>query len=460
LKKIEIKSLMDNKRIRDEILRFNNSYFDWRRNRIPFREIIRVREDLLVSSLIESRISGVFSLNYSWINNNVDEDVLQFCKEIVQRQDINKLVRGAFDAVLYGFTPAFVSWRYIDSKIFPVELDFASPEDWECRKGRIVYNNFQTKIVLDDTNKYNIIPIIRNRSDIFPMGEGVIEKLFWHTQYKIGGLEYWTKFSEKYGSPYLVGEADETLEDGTKNVLEQLLARIKSLGWAILPKGIKLTVLEAMGKGASSDIYRDLLQYCREDITLAVLGHTGAAVSTAGKLGGETGAMEVRSDIALSDARIVQEFINTLLSFAVEINFGRAKAAKFEFYARKTGRDIAQRDRLLYGCGVRLTPQYFSDTYGINIDYIDAEKMSAPPFSTQSVAPKSEAYDFAENDADAGGVDSVIDNIRGIIDDCDNYDEAKTRIISDFGSIDETPIAGEIERMLEYAFLLGAQNGN
>ena len=461
MNRTEIKRILENKSIREELLRHNNSYFDFRNEQIPFSELVKVRKHLLVSSLIESRVAGIFNLNYSWDTNDVKENILEFSKTIIKYMGANHLIRGAFDSILFGFIPAFVEWEISEGKIAPKKIDFASPNGWEHHKafGKkpvIRFYDLNKTIELNEENKYNIIPIIRNKSDIFPLGEGVLEKLFWHTQYVIGGLEFWVKFSEKYGSPYIIGETPDNVEDGDISKFEDFLKKIKGLFWGLLPKGFKATILEAHGKGASSDIYKDLLNYCREDIALAVLGHTGAAVSTTGKLGGDNTAMEVRADIAISDANIIQEFVNTLIKYAVEINFGNEKTPEFKFYAEKSGKDIAERDKILHDTGARFTDEYFSDTYGIDIKYFKKEPVGADNIRPQT-SDFSEPASADEAPTPANFFDNIVDSVQKIIDSFSGYSEAEKKLTAQFGSIDGTPIASMLAESLMYANFKGRE---
>ena len=177
-------------------------------------------------------------------------------------------------------------------------------------------------------------------------------------------VDFWVRFGEKYGMPFATafvprgsGEAEYT------KVVDQLTNLIQD-ACAAFPENTKINLLEPQGKSASIDVYERFIRWCNSEMSKAILGHTGALDSTPGKLGSESAALEVRSDIIESDKRRVEQCMNDFNRMACEINFAEKTYPKLslvkEFEVDKT---LAERDKISHEMGWRPTKEYFVNNY-------------------------------------------------------------------------------------------------
>jgi len=447
---LKFQDIFTSRKVREELLRYNNSRFDFSNQKIPFDELLKIRTDLMVSSLIESRLSGIVALKYTLKSDKSDR--VEFVENVLKKIKINSVVRGAFKAVLFGFTPVVLEWETIAGDVVPKKLSYRSPREWRAqnvldRGGQsddLYYTSFDGNVVKASDFPYNIIVVFRNRDDVFPMGEGILEKLFWHIQYKNAGLDFWTKFSEKFGTPYILAEYQEGSDENLLTKAKRLLMNFVGGGWGLLPAGMKPQILEPAGKGQSSDVYKDLLNYCREDISMAILGHTGAAVSTAGKLGGDNTAMSVRDDIALSDSAVIEDFVSNLISKIIELNFADGIGVSFEFYKESANKELAERDKILAACGAKFNKNYFSKTYSISEDFLEDDRPA-------------HVSDFAEDGPDerasADVFEELFDEVEGILQNCETEKEAREKLTNRFSDIDSEPFVTFLANSLTFANL-------
>ena len=143
-------------------------------------------------------------------------------------------------------------------------------------------------------------------------------------------LEGWLAFAEVFGMPLRVGRYPDRYVDDTsaeaKAAIDTLIRAVSGLGSdaaAVLPESMRID-FQAAGSGAGgADLFEKLADRLDKMISKAVLGRSDAADATAGKLGGEQYASEVRRDILESDAEELSNTLNEqLVQPFIALNFG------------------------------------------------------------------------------------------------------------------------------------------
>ena len=143
-------------------------------------------------------------------------------------------------------------------------------------------------------------------------------------------IEGWLAFAEVFGMPLRLGRyPDRLLTDPSaeaKASIDTLIRAVSGLGSdaaAVLPESMRIE-FQAAGSGAGgADLFDRLADRLDKLISKAVLGRSDAADATAGKLGGEQYASEVRRDILESDAEELSNTINEqLMRPFVDLNYG------------------------------------------------------------------------------------------------------------------------------------------
>jgi phage gp29-like protein len=149
------------------------------------------------------------------------------------------------------------------------------------------------------------------------------------------GTRDWVIFSHKFGLPLVVAQYDDqgddngTTDDGTRQVLQDVVKNVGQDGGAVLPKSASVT-LHAAGAGDASKTQGSLIAYCNAELSKLVLGATLTA-DNAGSGGasyalGEVHA-SVRWDNITFDAALVEESFRTQLGAAFVRFNGLACAA-------------------------------------------------------------------------------------------------------------------------------------
>ncbi|MEI8128540.1 MAG: DUF935 family protein [bacterium] len=192
--------------------------------------------DAHVFACVQSRKSGVLSLEWD-INRGRDDDKdVSRLKDILKNIDIFQLTNDILDCAFFGFQPIEVIWQKTDNLVLPSAL-VAKPPEWFCfdEDNNLKFRTKENYWGEELPDKKFLCPQ-SNASYDNPYGERVLSRVFWPVTFKKGGLKFWILFCEKYGIPYLIGkhprgaskEETETLADLLENMVQDAIAVISS----------------------------------------------------------------------------------------------------------------------------------------------------------------------------------------------------------------------------------------
>jgi phage gp29-like protein len=202
-----------------------------------------------------------------------------------------------------------------------------------------------------------------------PYGKGLCERVYWLWWFKKHNLKFWLVYNEKFGSPTVVARHRAGLGESERARLLEVIDAIHNDAGVTLPEGIELELLEA-GRAGGGDSYRELAQWCNDEISRAILGQTLTASEgeRSGSLALGRVHEAVRRDYMRADAWLLMEAVNAQLArWLVDFNWGE------EVPAPRWTIDLAEEldleaevrvDRQLLQMGVSLPEGYFYEKYG------------------------------------------------------------------------------------------------
>jgi phage gp29-like protein len=159
----------------------------------------------------------------------------------------------------------------------------------------------------------------------------------------------WSIFMEVYGMPLRLGVLPEGYTDEDRDVLKEAVQQLGSDASAVIPNEADIKFIER--KAGITNPYEAYQNYADRKIDQIILGHDAAMSSTPGKLGGETNAEMIRSDLLISDAMLMEKTIQRdLFKPLVLFNFGPdKKTPKLKFNTSKKPDQLkeAQKDKLV-----------------------------------------------------------------------------------------------------------------
>lgn len=325
-----------------------------------------------IATCIESRNAGVTSLKYHLVFN--DETKKDFYETLLKNLDITGIIEDILKAPLYGFQPIEIMWGInSDGYIIPTSL-VAKPQEW------FYYNNenqlcFDKKgcpngyIITDDLKKF-LVPRYKPSYNN-PYGKSILARCFWDAIFKKGSLEFWMKFAEKYGMPFMYGKYQQGMsEEEIDKLLDSLECMIQDAVGAI-PDNSSVEILDTGGKTGSAEIYRGIIDIADKNIAKNILGQTlTTETGSSGSYALGNVHLQVRQDIINSDKRLVEKILNKLFKWIDEFNFGpNSQAPTIEFFS-ETGIDktVAERDKTLTETGIKFTKKYYVKTYNLKED--------------------------------------------------------------------------------------------
>lgn len=206
-------------------------------------------------------------------------------------------------------------------------------------------------------------------TDERPYGKGLCEKLYWFWWFKKYNIRFWLIYNEKFGAPTVVARHRPGLSDTERARLLEVIEAIQTDAGVMIPEGITLELLEA-GRSGSGDTYRQLAQWCNDEISRGVLGQTLTA--SEGQRSGSLALGQVheavRQDYLRADAWLLMDAVNTqLVRWLVDLNFGENVPAPRWTIDLSPELDLereVQVDRQLLQMGVPLSLGYFHEKYG------------------------------------------------------------------------------------------------
>lgn len=320
--------------------------------------------DPFVKGCFSSRKAGVLKLEWDLENDNVDEKQQEFFKQILNNLDVYRLIAEMLNAPAYGYQIFELMWDNINGSLIPIDI-VQKPARWF----NFAYNNdLQFKSANNPmgepvpVNKF--LAVVNEGSYDNPYGSAILSQCFWSAVFKKGGLKFWTKFTEKYGTPWAVGKVPQSFTPAEVDKFLESLTNMVQDGVIVIPD--KTDVKLEYPSSTSVDIYERLLLYCKDDISMAFLGHTKAGQSTPGQLGNNHVADDVRSDIVMADKRLIESAINKLIKIIFSVNFSSGQPPKFIMYEESDiDVNLANRDKILWDMGVRFSPDYIKKRHFI-----------------------------------------------------------------------------------------------
>lgn len=350
------------------------------------RASLRVLEtDDEVSQCIETRREALIATPWRiepWPNSQADWLWTQL------EPHYEALLRGAFNAVLYGYSVIEVVYQPQGNRI---GIGFLSekPFEWfEPRTdGGLIYRPTQGQQIECDPRKYLLTR--RQPSYRQPYGESLLSRLYWTVFFKTHGRKKWAQLLERYAEPLLVGKVMDQ---------QKFIDDVLSLGIAAglpIQQGDDITAVHATQAGE----FERFEQALSKSIQKVILGQT--LTSDVGDSGSYAAAKvhdSVRQDKRHADMRLVKKTVQQLLDSLCDLN--AMPRVSFEL-ADDSGLEVerATRDALLVEKGIiTLTKDYILDRYDYDEGHFEIPEKQGPIVIANPVQDEDEAEETDETE--------------------------------------------------------------
>ena len=460
-------SLSDNLPDPDPILRKVN------RDIAAYKEL---RSDPKVSACIEQRKAGTLSLEWGLTpeDDQGEDKVQNERKTRVERclndLDMPKIISGILEASLWGYQPLEIMWELRDGLTLPKDI-VAKPPEWFVfnYEGKLKFKSIEYPMG-EDLPERKFLLAQHQATYANPYGQKILPLCFWPVTFKKGGWRWWVQFTEKFGSPMLIGKYPRGISDKEQDDLKDALDRLFQQAVASVPND---TAIETITSGSADGAQHKLLiDQCNNEIALAILGQTlTTEIGANGSYAAAKTHSDVKQEIVDGDKRMVEKCLQQLVDWIYELNWENGRPPKFSMWAEEdVDRNLAERDRVLTATGVRFTKSYFQRVYGFQDDDFDvaepqgtqgAEFAESPLKITLKKRSKPVQTAFNPEDYPLDGKElsefgkALLTQILNMLDDAGSFEEARQRLFKLYPQIDTAELEDSLARAFYIAHISG-----
>lgn len=311
------------------------------------------------------------------------EYMVDFCQEMMQLWDQDAIVESAINYRLLGYQPFELLYETSQRQWVITDI-VGKPSDWFdfTTEGKLLLNINGKR---EQVNPWNFAVLKNKATYENPYGMAVLSSCFWPVTFKRGGIEFWLKFVEKYGTPYLIGKVPR---GSSQREYDQMVERLDAMvqdAVAAIPNDSSVEILTDSAKGASGELHEAHVRYHDRVIMKRIAGST--LISDQGDGSGsfalsKTHAHTTQMIIDAVRARVLSLY-NTAFKRATLLN-RQGEMPPTARFARDEGvqLEVAERDNRLYATGVRFKKSYFENLYKLPSDDFEVtDPVAALPFS-------------------------------------------------------------------------------
>jgi len=435
--------------------------------------------DARVSGCVSSRKAGVKSLEWDIDRGKAKSRQGKVIISLFKNDlDFYQVISESLDAVLYGYSVLEVVWEKTGPYILPRRIQ-AKPHNWFIfdHEGNLKLRTIDNPVYGEPLPEYKFLLVQHNATYKNPYGEPVLSKCFWPVTFKRGGMKFWLIFSEKYGMPFLIGKHPRGTSEKETEKLADILEQMVQDAVAVIPDDSSVEIMEAGGKSASSAVYRELLEYCDQEISIALLGQNLTTEVKGGSYAATQSHMKVRQDLIDSDRKLIEKTFNRLIKWIYELNFGDGEMPQFVMYEEEDiDKELADRDEklgnVLQLSGLKFSKQYFQKAYGLEEEDFEEpqptttnppnQQFSEPP--DKNPFPDQQAIDDAVNALSPEELqkqmEGVLKPIIDLINESNDYSKVMEKLVETFPDMDTKTIEDMLTRGIFVSELWGMLNAS
>lgn len=319
----------------------------------------------------------------------------------LERLNMRSLISAILDAPFFGLVPLEIIWEAKDSW-WSIKDIIAKPYYWfafDENNQPFFKGDYYGTIKKEYLPTGKFIFVTHNATYDNPYGIRLLSRCLWPVTFKHGGLQFYAKFIEKYGVPFVIGKASAGATREEKALIASNLARMVEDAVAVIPKGAEVDLITP--PSSTTSMHEDFLSRQDRAISKILMGQT-LTLEMEGKNNSQAAAtthQDVANDIAKADKSLVCDAMNEIAWIYTILNVGEnIPAPLFSFIETKNLQERALLDKELYALGVRFNHQHFVDEYGLKDDeFILIDTNQTPSFSQASSFVSSFSNTVKEN---------------------------------------------------------------
>ena len=432
-----------------------------------YREMI----DAHLDAVKNKRFASITSRAWTIDGSKGDQKKAKFVEEYLWNIDLRNVISQMLEAIGFGYAVHEIVWNTVQTDLGTLILPTAIKD----RKQEWFKFDSDSKLLLqtNDGSRREMperkFLVTRNRpTTANPYGNAVYSRCFWPLAFKKGGLKFWMLFVEKYGMPKAIGKVPPTATEKEQQDFLKMLVGLVRDAVAVIPQTGSVELLEA--GAANANPHKAIVDWADQAMSKAWLGETLTTEQTSS---GGTQAMatvhnDVRADLALDDAAMIESSINQLIRWIYEINWPNEKEIPWmniilpeDLQEARLNRDIK-----LTQLGVKFNAQYISDIYGIDEKYFEMTEVQQGGMFAEGPEKKGKVRNtshelrkqvnaFTEHLEDECEKVDILAPIRELVENAHSLEEVRDKLIGCYAEMPMEKIADEMEQAFLAADLAG-----
>ncbi|TKJ11122.1 DUF935 domain-containing protein [Halomonas sp. 15WGF] len=408
--------------------------------------------------------------------------------EVFSGLEVEDLILDLGTGIGHGWANLELSWQR-DGALRYIEQPTLRPHSW-------------FRLHPDDQNCITLRDNSATGEELWPLGwvqhrhrakSGYVARMGLHRMlawpylfqnYALGDL---AQLLEIYGLPARIGKYPRNATEREKATLLRAVVTLGQNAAGIIPEGMGIEFMEAAGKGASSDIFKTMMDWCERAKAKAILGGTLTSGTGEGTNTNALGNVHERGQMSLirSDARQYAGSIrNAILWPMAALNFGIDKPQRAPRFYLDCGEteDLERLSKSLptiVDMGVKVPMWWFHEKSGIpkaaeGEDVLMPKAApnpfgalripaSRPPLAALRQAPTQPGQPSYYRDATLDKLDDqaqpIVDGwvalVQQLVEQATSFEQLQELIATAFDDLDESELADVIATAFEAANLAG-----
>ncbi len=290
---------------------------------------------------------------------------------IIRQLPLSEIISDILDAIFFGFSVGEVMWMKDGNEIVPTNV-IGKPQEWFIftRENEIRMRTYKNGQYFFEEGaelpEYKFILTQHKPTYVNPYGERILAKCYWPVQLKRGGIDFWQLMMERYGMPYLIGRYPNTFTQTQKDEFLDQLQQMVEDNITIFEETLGIELKESPQYDIGQ-LYERLVDFHNKEISKAVLTVTlTTEIEGVGSYKASEIHREMLSYLGVSDKKLVERSLNTLLEYYVKLNYGDIPLPRIKLNKKEAiVEESADRDKILSEIGVTFTKDYFKKRYNL-----------------------------------------------------------------------------------------------
>jgi len=394
-----------------------------------------VLADPFVYGCYDNRMNNMLSQEFQVVQRDSDPKHYEIVQKVIDNLIKQDILLKILEARFISPQPICLIWEDVEGLWLPTQtyaippdrIAFTPPVNGVEREIRLLTSDDSTAGVLVHPHNYLIAA---DGADNYtnPYGYSLLSKVYWLVVIMKHTTKFWSILTEDHGQPLIdatfteefirLVQKDDRSQNASKiaDSLMETLKLMRQNRLLVHPDGTEIKIHEGI-TSSNSDVYNSLLTACKKMVSVLMLGHEGASMSTAGQLGENQTANKIRDDIKKADTLFVTRYVNQIIDWMYYWNWENAEKPLFASPDSFDVEEITKKAQLFSivrnELGRDLSDEYLAKELNLDVEQLSKFEIetSMPNFSNNSYKNFSQNVQFknAEEDEESDLLDEFVE---------------------------------------------------